>query len=379
MAAPRQGSIDRILHRLCIDQRGTATERGPLCWDIEISEDGGEPLRFTQTVSGDGLVLHNDAQVETVAHGTLIGRFQTALATAMRNDRIVFDTFAQLAAYLEGQFAVDVHLDEGYLLFNPEHEWPVTITAPTVAREPWIELAVDFPNEANPAWLLEQNGNAACVRFELVGDDNVVHLTSSLPLLAITGQRILDMIEDLLTYHGNYLADYEAGDEEDEEGNDDEVAVWDAATAIIGPWTDKDTCIRALDDQLRTLGATKLAAQEDECSIARVYRIGATMWVSAATRVIAGLVDRLDDASIYGVEIVYSESGDRPVSVVHWELELGDDGDLIRGDELGEQDEDRDAVDAVLDWETRLAAQSIEAPDGHHPSRLVFYRDPIAS
>jgi hypothetical protein len=378
MAAPRHASIERLLHRICMDYFGAATPLGPLRWQIEIAEEAeAEPLRFTQTVSTDGLVLHNDAEVLTVAQGTLIGRFQTDFATALRNERIVFDSFAQLAAYLEGQYAIASHLDDGYIVFNPETEHPIAITAPTVAREPWIELSVDFPGDANPAWLLEQNGHATCVRFEITGDDHeIVKLVSSLPLLALTGQRIIDIIGDLITYHGNYLRDFEAGDEaEDDDG--DEATVWDEQTAIIGPWADKAACMQALEQVLRDIGATKLAAQVQGCSIARVYRIGATMWVSAGSRVVAALVDRLDEARIYGVETVYGESGDRAVSVVLWELELDDDGDLIRGDELGEEPEERDAQGASLDWETRLAARSINAPEGEHPSRLVYFQDRV--
>ena len=378
MAAPRHASIERLIHRVCMDHFGAATPLGPLRWQVAIAEDGeAEPLRFTQTVSTDGLVLHNDAEVLTVAHGTLIGRFQTELATALRNERIVFDSFAQLAAYLEGQYTIAAHLDDGYIVFNPDADHPIAITAPTVAREPWIELSVGFPGEANPAWLLEQNGNATCVRFEITGDDNeIVKLVSSMPLLAMTGQRVIDVIEDLITYHGNYLRDYEAGDEE-EEDDGAEVVVWDEQTAIIGPWGDKAACMQALDHALRDIGATKLAAQAQGCSIARVYRIGATMWVSAETRVIAALVDRLDEARIYGVEQIFGESGNRAVSVVLWELELDGDGDLIRGDELGEEPEERDALDAALAWETRLAARSINAPEGEHPSRPVYYQDPV--
>ena len=106
-------------------------------------------------------------------------------------------------------------------------------------------MSAAFDDDANPAWLLEKNGEMTSVRFETANDS--VGLVAALPIPALTAQRLLEMVDDVLVMYAVLLAEYEDEDEDADEDADEDDETWEQS-AIIGPWTDRTACLRALDD-----------------------------------------------------------------------------------------------------------------------------------
>jgi hypothetical protein len=125
---------------------------------------------------------------------------------------------------------------------------------------------------------------------------------------------------------------------------------WDEATVIVGAWPDRASCEAALARVLEERGANRLEAQERDCSMARVYEIATSFWISVDSELAADLVALLDEHFILGVTIVYGSSGNRAHGVELWQVEVDDEGGLVATTFLGEEDEDLDALDAALDW-----------------------------
>lgn len=373
-------AIERILQRLCIARSGEATPAGAERWTIEI-EDGDEPpttLTFTQGVSSDGLRLSCDAPLDryTPAQAAAVAELQAELATALTHEKIRFRSFADVAAFIDGRYEADVHADDGYLVIGPDGAVPISITGPHVSREPWIEVSAAFDDDANPAWLLEKNGEMTSVRFETANDS--VGLVAAFPIPALTAQRLLEMIDDVLVMYAVLLAEYEdedAEDDEEEEEDDAEDEIWEQS-AIVGPWTDKTACLRALDDCLLRSGFLKLDSRAPGCGIARVYRIGSTMWIAVEHPIAAGLAQHLADRRVFAVDIDYGETGNRAVRAHLLELALDEDGALELKETLGSEPIDEDATSVAQDWEVRLAARAAGADEhAQFPSKSVYYRE----
>src|SRR5665647_2894678 len=181
-------AIERILQRLCIARSGTATPAATARWAIAIEDDQDPPttLSFTQGVSADGLRLSCDAPLDryTPEQAVIVAKLQAELAAALTHEKIDFRSFADVAAFIDGRYEAEVHADDGYLVIGPDGEVPGSITGPHVSREPWIEVSAAFDNDANPAWLLERNGEMTSVRFETANDS--VGLVAALPISMVT-------------------------------------------------------------------------------------------------------------------------------------------------------------------------------------------------
>ena len=375
-------AIERILQRLCIARSGDATPAGPNRWAIEI-EDGEEPpttLTFTQGVTPDALRLSCDAPLDryTPAQAVVVAQLQAELATALTQEKIHFRSFTDIAAFIDGRYEADVHADDGYLVIGPDGEVPISITAPHVSREPWVEVSVAFDDDANPAWLLEKNGEMTSVRFETANDS--VGLVAAFPITVLTAQRLIEMIDDVLVMYAALTAEYEEADDEDEDdetddGEDgDDAEAWSRA-AIVGPWRDKTACLRAVDDSLLRSGYLKLATREPHCEIVQIHRIGPTLWVTVEPPIVADLAQHLSDSKLYAVDIAVADDGVHALRAHLLELELDVDGAVKLRDGLGSEPEFR-AVDAARRaWELRLAARAAGVPEtAEVSSRTVYYR-----
>ncbi|MBA3455725.1 MAG: hypothetical protein H0T42_21700 [Deltaproteobacteria bacterium] len=370
-------AIERILQRLCIARSGTATPAGPDRWAVEIEdgEDPPTPLTFTQTVTASGLRLSCDAPLEryTVAQARAVAELQTELATALTHEKIHFRSFADVAAFIDGRFEAEVHADDGYLVIGPEGEVPISITGPHVSREPWIEVSAAFDDDANPAWLLEKNGEMTSVRFETANES--VGLVAAFPIPVLTAQRLLEMIDDVLVMYAVLLAEYEDSEDEDEDEDDDEDEIWDQG-AIVGPWRDKTTCLRALDDCLLGSGFLKVESRAPGCNVARVYRIGPTFWIAVDPPIATCLARRLPEHRVFAVDIEYGETGNRAVRAHLLELGLNEVGELELHETLGSEAVAEDATSVAQSWEVRLAARAAGADEGgEFPSKPVYYRE----
>lgn len=368
--------IERILQRLCIARRGAATPTGAERWMVEI-EDADDPeamLTFTQGVTTDGLRLSCDAPLDryTPAQATAVAELQTELATALSHEKIRFRSFADVAAFIDGRYEAEVHADDGFLVIGPDGAVPISITGPHVSREPWIEVSAAFDDAANPAWLLEKNGEMTSVRFETANDS--VGLVAAFPIPALTAQRLLEMIDDVLVMYAVLLAEYEDYEETDDEGEDEEEdEIWEQR-AIVGPWTDRTTCLRSLDDCLLRSGFLKLDSRAPGCGVARVYRIGSTMWVAVDHPIAAGLAQHLADHRVFAVDIDHGETGNRAVRAHLLELSLTEDGDLELHETVGSEPVGETA--GAHDWEVRLAARAAGADEAaEFPWKPVYYRE----
>jgi hypothetical protein len=221
-------AVDRIHQRLALTRGGTATAAGVLRWEVALPEDpeadDGPILRFHNALKlEDGRVttIDCDARLDryTADQAGIVASFQAALATALRREGVVFASFADVAAFLEAE--VGARMEEGAIEIAPEAEdvEPVFVSEAPVAREPWVNLSTAFVDDVDPEWLLEQNGLLTHLRFESFEGD--VSLSSALPLADLTGQRLIELVDDLFSFRERLLDELEGGDE-DEEDEDEE-------------------------------------------------------------------------------------------------------------------------------------------------------------
>jgi len=214
-------AIDRILHRHLILRGGTSTAAGELAWDVSFPADpddeGSPALSFTCrfTLEG-GRVTAVDCEAPldryTPDQAAAVAELHTDLTASMERERITFDSFEALAAFLVDAGATE---EEGTVEM-PTGEESVFASVVPVAREPWVSLSIPFVDDADPDWLLEQTGNMTHIHFEAF--DGSMSLACAFPLALMTGQRLLELIDDLASFRERLIEDLDAGDEDDEEG-----------------------------------------------------------------------------------------------------------------------------------------------------------------
>jgi hypothetical protein len=218
-----KNEFDRIHQRLALSRGGTATLAGELTWEITLPEDADADdsptisFRNQVVIEEQQLAIHCDAPIDRLkpAQTELIKAFQGDLATAVRREGVGFDSFDAVARFLIAE--LDAELEEGTVEIPPAFEdgEPVFVTDVAVAREPWVGLATPFVDEVDPAWLLEQNGLLTHVKFEAFEGD--VSLATAFPLAGLSGQRLLELVEDLFSFRERLLDELEGGGDEDEE------------------------------------------------------------------------------------------------------------------------------------------------------------------
>jgi hypothetical protein len=216
-AGPMDAAIDRILHRALILRGGIATRAGDLRWDVSFPDDpdaeDGPTLAFqcVFTVQGDRVsAVHCDAPLDryTEDQASAVAELHDDLEAALARERIRFDSFEALAAYLVEAGAQE---SEGSIEM-PAGEESVFASVVPVSREPWVSLSIPFDDDADPSFLLEQNGNLTHVHFEAF--DGAVSLACAFPLAHLTGERLLELIDDLASFRERLLDELDGDDDE---------------------------------------------------------------------------------------------------------------------------------------------------------------------
>jgi hypothetical protein len=217
-------ALDRILHRFLILRGGTSTAAGDLAWDIsfpaDIDAEGSTTLSFQcrfEVEGGRVTAIHCDAPLDRYSpdQATAVAELHVELTAAIERERVTFDSFEALAAYLASETGGEAEGGSIEIPAPTEDAESVFASVVPVAREPWVSLSTPFVDDADPDWLLDQNGDMTHIHFEAF--DGSVSLACSFPLSLITGQRLLELIDDLASFRERLLEDLQGGDEEDDE------------------------------------------------------------------------------------------------------------------------------------------------------------------
>jgi len=221
----RSPEIERIHQRLALSRGGTVTTVGEMRWQIALPEDpdadDSPTLSFQNEVVIEErqLALHCDARLDqyTPAQADVVGAYQSELAAAIQREAAVFATFDDAAHFLVAELGGE--LEDGTVELAPADEdgEPVFVAEVAVAREPWVSLSTPFIEDVDPEWLLEQNGLLTHVHFEAFEGD--VSLATALPLAGLSGQRLVELVEDLFSFRARLLDDLESGGDEDEDAD----------------------------------------------------------------------------------------------------------------------------------------------------------------
>lgn len=227
-------AVERILHRVCIAFGGKALSDGPMRWALmipqNVEDDDDDGLAFhveLQHVQGSQ-EIDCDAPLNTYTkeQAVLVAQVMRAFADGLAREQRTFATFADVAAFLKEAHTVEDHSADGYLFVQDNEDFPVTVNEVLVARETWVTLETPFVEEVEASWLLERNGLMTYLHFE--SDEDGVALSASFPLALLTGQRLTELMDDLVLFCGNAERELDGEDEdededgEDEDGEDDE-------------------------------------------------------------------------------------------------------------------------------------------------------------
>jgi hypothetical protein len=226
----KPSAIDRIFERLVIARGGTVEPEGALRYRVTIPDEvelaGAEAeeapsftFRDTLTVSGSKVnQIDCDAPVDTFApvRAATLGRFQTDLAVALHRETVAFSSFADVERFLVTELGAEAHGD--FIEIAPEDAEPVFVSSVHVAREPWVSFSTPFVDGVDPEWLLEKTGELTHLHFESFEGD--VSLACAFPLAHLTGQRLFELVEDLVFFRETMLAEIEGdeGEGDDHEG-----------------------------------------------------------------------------------------------------------------------------------------------------------------
>ena len=221
-------AIDRIHQRLASSQGGTAKAAGPMRWEISLpendeNEDAPRLTFHNELVLEDGrITVQCDARLDRYSpdQAGVVATFQASLATALKREGATFASFADLTAFLKVEVGAKVEDELAEIAPDSDDVTPVFVTAVSAAHELWVSFATAFVDDVDPAWLMEQNGLLTHLHFEVFEGDT--SLVTTLPLASLTGQRVIEVVEDLFSYREFLLEDLEGGDDEDEDEDEEE-------------------------------------------------------------------------------------------------------------------------------------------------------------
>jgi hypothetical protein len=223
----KQAAIDRIHHRLAMARGGTVAPIGRMAWQVTLPEDpeAEEPpslvFRNEIKIEGTEITVQCDADLGqlTPAQAEMVAELERDLATALKREGVSFDAFAEVAAFLGDAF--DATVEEGTVVVPPaeEDDEPVYVSEVTVGQEPWVSLSVAFVDDVDPVWLLEQNALLTHVRFDAF--EGEVSLAAAYPLADLTGQRLVELIDDLVVFREGLLGDLDSDDDEEGQEGDE--------------------------------------------------------------------------------------------------------------------------------------------------------------
>ncbi len=221
-------AVARILHRVCIAFGGQAIPDGPMRWALEIPED-------IEDEDDAGLAFHValrhvqgrqeidcDAPLDsyTKEQAILVAQVMREFADGLAREQRTFAAFADVATFLKEAHTIEDHSDEGYLFVQDNEDFPVTVNEVLVAREPWVTVETPLVEEVDASWLLERNGLMTYLHFE--SDENGVSLSATFPLVMLTGQRLIEIMDDLVLFCRNTERELDGEEEEDDDGGDED-------------------------------------------------------------------------------------------------------------------------------------------------------------
>jgi hypothetical protein len=219
-----QAAIERILHRLCISHGGEARHVEGLTFVIELpvtlgdaEQEGGPTLSFRETFTlAEGRVTRVEHEASK-AHPEVVSGFQEDLTVALRREGRTFSKFEEVVAFLTEEIEAEVDGDVVVVQPDGDDAEEITVSCVHVAREPWVSVSTPFASDLDldPAWLLEQNSELTHVHFETF--EGQPSLAGAFPLHGLTAERLLELLDDLVSFRESFLAEIEAGGEDEDE------------------------------------------------------------------------------------------------------------------------------------------------------------------
>jgi hypothetical protein len=218
-------ALDRILQRIALALGGTASAAGGTTWEITVPEDAEQEdgptfsFRHTFTLEGGRVAdIRCEAPLDRLPapKALLVGEVSRELAAAIAREGVVFGGFREVEEFLVAELGAEV--EEGYVeIAGDDEDAPSVIVSDVrVAGEPWVNLSVPFVDEVDPLWLLEQSGTLTHLHFETY--EGEVSLACAFPLALLTGERLMELVDDLTSFRGSLLDELEEGDEDEDEG-----------------------------------------------------------------------------------------------------------------------------------------------------------------
>jgi hypothetical protein len=221
-------AVERILHRVCIAFGGEAQPDGPMCWSLAIPEDidnedeAGLAFHVALRHVEGRQEIDCDAPLDsyTKEQAILVAQVMREFADGLAREQRTFATFADVAIFLKEGHTIEDHSANGYLFVQDNEDFPVTVNEVLVARETWVTVETPFVEEVDESWLLERNGLMTYLHFE--SDEDGVSLSATFPLAMLTGQRLTEIMDDVVLFCRNAERELDGEDgEDDEEGEDD--------------------------------------------------------------------------------------------------------------------------------------------------------------
>ncbi len=217
-------ALDRILQRLAANRGGQVdAEADGTSWKIQFPEDSeqdGSPVirfRLALKLEGErltGIEVQAALDDMTKDQTAAVQEFTTDLQAGLQLESTAFLKFEAVREFLVNALAAEIEDGVVVIRRDEDDDGPIYVSEVTVVGEPWVSLSTPFADEADPEWLLDQNGALTHLHFE--ASDGAVSLSTSFPLALLTGQRILELVDDLFTQRDDLL------DELNDEGDDDE-------------------------------------------------------------------------------------------------------------------------------------------------------------
>ncbi len=210
VAAPRAVTpiaVERILHRLCAVREGSAFAAGELRWAITLHGS----IAFHETVhldAGRVAEIVCDAQLDrfTPAQATIVARFHADVSAAFQRERVAFASFDDVRAFVYTAYKTAVR-DGVCVLSIGDDE--VTVRELVVEREPWLSIGCLFmaADEVSAGWLLAKS--AELVHLGFAQQAGEIRVETALPLEAISAQRLIELIDDVLAQRTALYRAYE--------------------------------------------------------------------------------------------------------------------------------------------------------------------------
>ena len=146
---------------------------------------------------------------------------------------------------------------------------------------------------------------------------------------------------------------------------------WDEWGGIVGPWPDADAAERAVREAIAVRKLETLEEHTRGFSIARIYEIGPTAWISGETALVATLAG--EGRRIFGAVPDYDDD-DRFVGRMRlFELVAKRPRVLHEKQELPAEAAEYDGLDDILEAEVRAAGRAIGAQGSTDSHRHVYY------